>query len=339
MKHLVSYSLLLICVLFCQTLINAQEVGQKIIVEHFTNTRCGICASRNPAFYTALQQKPNILHIAYHPSSPYSLCLFSTQNKEENDARTKFYNVYGGTPTFTINGELKSSNEVQNVSVYTPYENKTTPIKASLKLTRFSMDSISVEVTVSAVAPHSLGNLQLYVPLVEKVVYYNAPNGENTHYDVFRKSFTGLNSISFTAPKNNEAPFIYTASTSIKEFWQINQLYAMALVQQSNKAFVQTEVSPLLNADIISSNNQDALANKSAILFPNPAKEFVFIKSEGMDNFKEIYFYDIYGRVVLTPDLINIQSGISTSTLFQGTYYIKIKRNNDKVEVLKFVKQ
>ena len=76
------------------------QVEKTVVVEHFTNTKCGICASKNPAFYDVLNDYPNVLHIAYHPSSPYSTCAFSMHNHAENDARANYYGVYGPTPQF-----------------------------------------------------------------------------------------------------------------------------------------------------------------------------------------------------------------------------------------------
>jgi len=83
------------------------QVPKKIMVELFTNTRCGICSSKNPQFFTNLDNlnNPNIFHIAYHPSSPYSNCLFSMHNPSENDGRTNYYNNYGSTPKLVIQGE------------------------------------------------------------------------------------------------------------------------------------------------------------------------------------------------------------------------------------------
>ncbi len=59
---------------------NAQN--QSVLVEHFTNTLCSICASRNPGFYQNLQSQQDVLHIAYHPSSPYAACVLNKQNRK-----------------------------------------------------------------------------------------------------------------------------------------------------------------------------------------------------------------------------------------------------------------
>jgi hypothetical protein len=58
------------------------QVAKKTIVEHFTNTKCSICASRNPGFHTNLNANPAIQSISIHPSSPYSTCFLSQQNTE-----------------------------------------------------------------------------------------------------------------------------------------------------------------------------------------------------------------------------------------------------------------
>jgi hypothetical protein len=50
-------SLILGTVLLQLTLAHAQ-VTKKIIVEHFTNTKCSVCASRNPGFHTNLNVNP-----------------------------------------------------------------------------------------------------------------------------------------------------------------------------------------------------------------------------------------------------------------------------------------
>ena len=64
------------------------QVAKKTIAEHFTNINCNICASRNSGIYTNLNTQSNLIHLAIHPSSPYSSCLLYQQNEAANDART-----------------------------------------------------------------------------------------------------------------------------------------------------------------------------------------------------------------------------------------------------------
>ena len=97
----------------------AQEVPRRVVVEHFTNSRCGICANRNPAFYTNLNSQEGVLHISYHPSSPYSNCVLHQANAAENDGRTNYYDIYGSTPKLVIQGALVPvSTNYGNASIF-----------------------------------------------------------------------------------------------------------------------------------------------------------------------------------------------------------------------------
>src|SRR6185436_4956285 len=82
------------------------QVPKKTVVEHFTNTKCSVCAARNPGFNANLNHQANVIRLAIHPSSPYSGCLLYNQNATDNDARTNYYGVYGGTPRLVINGNV-----------------------------------------------------------------------------------------------------------------------------------------------------------------------------------------------------------------------------------------
>lgn len=107
------------------TQMNAQMVAKKVIVEHFTNSRCGVCASKNPSLFTNLTSHPDILHISYHPSSPYSSCVFSQSNPAENDSRTNFYGIFGGTPRIVIQGDvISSSTNFGSSTLFTAYEDQ-----------------------------------------------------------------------------------------------------------------------------------------------------------------------------------------------------------------------
>ncbi len=64
-----------------------------VVVEHFTNTRCGICASRNPAFKENVANHPKVLSITIHPSRPYSSCELHKHNPGDNDSRTNYYDI------------------------------------------------------------------------------------------------------------------------------------------------------------------------------------------------------------------------------------------------------
>ena len=272
---------LILFVFFLQVnIISAQSVPKKVIVEHFTNTRCPICASNNPGFYAALDNKPNVLHIAYHPSSPYSTCLFSTQNKSENDARTNFYGVYGGTPVFVVNGDTKYSSEVQSATIYQSYENQGSPLSININISPATNDSISVLVSIKAVMAHNLSNLSLYIPLTEDTVFYNAPNGENKHYDVFRKSFTGSQPVPLTPPGLGGNPVTFSYRIAKKSDWNLKRLAAIAIITDMCKKVVQAASSDLYSETVSATFNENLNSTNLLTIYPNPAFNTIQMKTE-----------------------------------------------------------
>ena len=314
---------ILFCILIINVQIDAQAVSKNILVEHFTNTRCSVCASRNPGFYAAKKQKPDVLHIAYHPSSPYSNCLFNTQNKVENDARTNHYGLYGGTPTFCINGDIKSSNAVQNSTVYTPYENQTSPISVDVKISPSGSDSIRVLVEVKAVSTHSLGNLSLYVPIIEDTVFYNAPNGEKQHYDVFRKSFTGVNAISFNAPVVGGSSFIYAAKILKNPLWNSKRLSAVAIVSAMDKSVIQTAQSDLYSDAVLNSLNENIKNDVQLTLYPNPSLNNLNIRVDESFIGESYFIYNLLGNVIKKEVIYLIDTVIDLSDFPVGIYIVK----------------
>lgn len=322
MKHF-KFIYFFILLLGCFDVLVAQEVKKATLVEHFTNTRCSICASRNPGFYNAKKSRPDVIHVAYHPSSPYSNCLFSTQNKGENDARTRYYDVFGGTPQFTINGEERGASAMQNVTVYNSFDNKTTPLDVKVNIYPSGRDSIGVNVTIKAVVDHNLTNLALYVPLTEDTVFYNAPNGENQHYDVFRKSFTGVNAISFTAPKLGENDFVFSANVAKSQIWDLNRLRAIAIVNASDLTVVQAGQSALFDATI-SSTDSELDKNKVLLsLYPNPSSEVLNVEVDD-DMIGSFYtIIDMKGALIHSNVITQTSFSINTSNLPSGQYIFK----------------
>ncbi|HTN16524.1 MAG TPA: hypothetical protein VL092_02510, partial [Chitinophagaceae bacterium] len=74
------------------------QVPLNSVVTHFTNTKCSVCASRNPGFHKNTAAHAEVTLLSVHPSSPYAACVLSKQNTVDNDALTKKWGVYGATP-------------------------------------------------------------------------------------------------------------------------------------------------------------------------------------------------------------------------------------------------
>ena len=251
------------------------QVPQTAVVEHFTNTYCSVCASRNPGFYSNLNQQTNVLHIAFHPSAPYAACTLNQHNKIENDARTKFYGIYGSTPRLVISGTvIPSSANYSSASVFTPYLGKTSPIEIKLQLTENGSDSFMASIQLITRATHMLGDLNLLVALVEENLAFAAPNGEQEHHDVFRKAFHSIDGIVVTPASQVGDSISIETSIAKNSVWVKNQLYAMAMLSDfTTKEMVQAARSSNLGL----SNGLHAEIGNSVSVFPNPANEFIQI--------------------------------------------------------------
>lgn len=329
------YFTLILLGFFFTNEILAQDVPKNIIVEHFTNTRCSVCASRNPGFYTALNQNPNVIHIAFHPSAPYSTCLFSTQNKIQNDARTKYYGIFGSTPRFVING-VEKSGQATSSTVYNEFKNQTTPVDLQVKVAKAGTD-IEVSFGINIKSNNTIGSVNYLVALVEDSVFYNAPNGEKIHRDVFRKSFSNEALPSFMIPQNAGNQYNFRSVIKTETFWDLSRIYAVVILMDSNKEVVQVAKSPLYNPNIVSSTDQQLELVQNVNIYPNPVTSELYIQSYSNESIQNIVIKNSVGQKVMEIAPKVAESSINVGHLINGTYFLEVSFEN-RISVQKFIK-
>ncbi len=238
----------IVIILFAGLQVWSQQT-QTVIVEHFTNTRCSICAARNPAFYDLLDDYPEVLHIAYHPSSPYSTCIFSQHNPVENDARTNYYGIYGGTPRVVVQGEIiQPQNPLLMASQIEEKLGQSANYSVSVEQIQSNDQEAEVAIVIRKTGS-SETELSLYAVIAEKEIDYNSPNGETVHHDVFRKVLIDVP----VSLLNIGDSLILNESYSIDNEWIANQMYVAVMLQDvSSKSILQsasfrTTVKPTIN--------------------------------------------------------------------------------------------
>ncbi len=309
------------------------QVEKAVIAEHFTNSVCPICASKNPGLYQNLANHPNVLHIAFHPSSPYPSCIFSMQNPVENDGRTNFYGIYGGTPRLVINGEVQSvSVNFSNPSLFDPYSGQTSPISIIVKENRFNAENFQVEVKIKTVSMNTREQALLFLGFVEDTVFYTSPNGESTHTDIFRKALTNVDGDMITLPAMGDSLTLYY-NVIPDALWNINRMYTMAILQDpTSKMLIQAARTS--GIDYTNPNSViDLSSPKSSLqIYPNPA-----INKVNIDNAKEdIYLISSDGRTLLKVAALKGQkTTIDISGIPEGIY---ILRSGTKSSVLSLVR-
>jgi len=303
------------------------QVSQKIIVEHFTNTRCILCSQRSPGFYNVYNNNPGILHISYHPSSPYTSCFLNQHNKAENDGRTRYYNIYGSTPKFVIQGKL--NNRYSQDNVYEPYQNKQSDISIALEQYLNEDGKINATVSINNETGANLNNAALFIGLAEAVVNYDAPNGEDVHLDVFRKAFTAA--AGEIIDLNEKTSIAY--QIDVNKEWDLKQLYVYAIVQNAeSKTVIQSEALAAGIEQMIV--GIDDFQFETTAFYPNPASTFMYSSI----NFNDLTVYNNNGQIVFSLNAISTNK-LDVSNLEKGLYFIKATSKDDNIVVQKFLKE
>lgn len=291
------------------------QVERKVIVEHFTNSKCSSCASRNPAFYSTLANYPDVLHIAYHPSAPYVTCIFSQHNPIENDLRTKNYGIFGGTPRAVLQGEvIPIQSTLISAEQIEAALGGTSDYSVVISTVETSMNNFKVTIEIKRESGLTTETLKVFAGLAEKEVHYNAPNGEDLHHDVFRKTIfdntTNIDEI------GQVKTIEYEYATDAE--WEEDQMFAYVIIQNNQtNAVMQAGSSYEAPSGITIKKPQEI----SSIFYPNPTSGLIRIKDEYQNNFVSIEVYDLVGTQLKQ---FNNSNELNISDLPEGFYLVRL---------------
>lgn len=309
-------------------------VPKKMSVEHFTNTLCSVCASRNPGFKFNLNNESNYTLLTIHPSSPYAGCKLNQFDKRSNDGRTKHYGVYGSTPRLVINGKvISASANYSNSSLFDPYRSDSTSFEINIKQFKVSNTLIRFKVVIKAVDTNSLSSARLYFSVAESVLQYNAPNGETTHQNVLRKSLTDSTGKSLQLPTTVGDSVVQYFEWSITGGLSNSELIGVAILQKDNNEVLQSHSSKSSDQDP-SLNVFSKRINHGFEVYPNPSNEMIQIKNLNDVSIESYQIYDQQGRLILES---KFEDSIDVRQLESGCYQLRL--NTDLgVSVLRFIK-
>lgn len=305
------------------------QVPRTIVVEHFTNTRCSICASRNPAFLSNLNNEDSVLHLTFHPSAPYSSCIHYLHNPSGNDTRTNYYDIYGSTPRLVVQGEVISAGSNYGSStLFDPYRAGTSP--ASLRIEQNKdTDSLRVRVIVKTEEAHSLGNLRLLVAAVEDTVFYQAPNGESEQHNVFRRELTSVEGDPWILAANVGDSIIFEATIANHVDWDVDHIYTMAILQdESSKAILQASASAPSD-DNLTTAVETELGDIAFEYFPNPVQNTLNVRLLNSRE-AEVSLYRLTGQVILKKSFSQ-ETQLDFSELASGIYLLQLRNKKGQV--------
>lgn len=298
-------------------MVTLAQSPRTVLVEHFTNTKCSICASRNPGFYSTMDNYPQVIHIAFHPSAPYNSCYFNLQNKTENDNRTYFYNAYGSTPKFVLNGKLlPSANPAINNSTIDTALNQTAPVEVSATEQAVSADSVTVKVVVRTTGSIAATQLLLFAGAVQDTVQYSAGNGEQLHHDVFRKALTAVTGNAINTPALNDSA-VFTFGYRIQSGWSAIAMNTICWLQTSDTKQV-LNAAKSQRVSVPSAIND--ITAETFTLYPNPIKSELHIGLPVAQQGAVVDVYNALGSKVYTGNA----SVITTTDWARGFYFVRV---------------
>lgn len=309
--------------LFLTLGLDAQSSAKKyILLEHFTNSRCSVCASRNPAFYSLINQPQyadDIHHISIHPSFPYSNCVFHQANTTENSAWTALYDI-PGTPRVAMNGRLMpSGSQLLRQDSLVKYIDQTSPFALQVSVSGAGA-SRTATVTARTLGAVPAGNYNLYVAVAEKTINMTTPNNESVHHDVFRDMLTPVSGQAFAIPAQGQQTSL-SFNFSISNNWNADEIYVLAFVKETSSKLVLNSGT---NLDPVSVAVQE-LPTQTLHLAPNPAAgtTYAYLNADDRATSVEVFAYD--GKRHTTAFELNGHTvEIPVANLPAGIYFVNI---------------
>ena len=73
-------------------------------------------------------------------------------------------------------------------------------------------------------------------------------------------------------------------------------------------------------------------------LYPNPAKEKVYLETKGFENEAKAMLSDLQGRILKEIEINSERIEINLNTLSSGVYYLKVFDNNS-TKTIKIIKE
>lgn len=317
--------LLCLSMLFAVTFSDAQEVKRYLTFEHFTNTVCSICSSRNPPFFQKLDEYPNdVHHISFHPPVPYSSCQLYQHNPNGNAGRASYYGV-NGTPKVWLNGSPTGNPLITDEAIE---EAKALTSPIGFEVTEGTGDTRDVSVEVRSFAEVPTGNYKLYVAVVEERLNYNSPNGESVHHNVFRQWL--VDGDDFTPAATGES-VINTYQYTLDTEWVAEEMYVLAYLQDDDtKEIVNSGTR--FDPGFTTSNKDLTTQAFDLEIAPNPTTDQLFIRLDAeVTNNALLQLQDATGRSIWQSQNVLDNQSLDVSDYPAGIYFLRLQNGADQI--------
>ena len=339
MKKYFTIFFLVVFALALNTTISYSQAPLKVLLENWTSSTCGPCASNNPALRSWIDaHSTNLVCVAYHVGwpSPGNDPMYLYNPTQSYDRR--YYYGVNAVPEGVLQGVNtyigSPFNWTAMSNLYTQYTGTSVASGVSVVDTRIPPDSNKVNITVTNYTALPSGTYYLRVMVVEKWIVYQSPpgsNGETTFENVFRKS---LPSSTGTAISTDAGTYNFEFRYYMDPVWKDTSIITIAFIQNDvGKTILNTSRQGMVTGI----ENPPASLPKEYTLsqnYPNPFNPTTNIKfTLPKDDHVTLKVYDMLGKVVKTVVDAPLKAG-EHEVLFDGynvssgVYFYTIKTND-----------
>ena len=298
----------------------------KPLIEKFTSSTCGPCASYNAStfnpYYTA--QNQNFNYIAYQMNWPGTGDIYYTA---EGAVRRDYYGVNAITSLWIDGGEYSTGNSQATLTTHVNAE-ATKPGYFGLTANRnLSGNNAVVNYNIT---PYITGSFVLHAAVIEKITTANVgSNGETSFKHVMMKMVPNASGTTINTTAGTPISGQISASLGGTFIEENSDLEVILFIQNATTR----EVMQSFRATDALSLEDNTIAKVK--LYPNPASNNI-----RFTNIQEatIMITDVTGKVVLQTEEVDENSLINVSNLNSGIYLVNIK-NESMNETIKFVKK
>ncbi len=210
-----------------------------VLLEEFTSSTCGPCASANPTIVSRLQQNPDkFTAIFYHVGwpSPGNDPMY-LHNTQDANARVSYYNVTT-VPRSIIDGNYYAGHP--NGWTMTTINNRwSMPSPCEINLQHYlnaAQDSIFLNMLIKPTSAMSGSQLVAHNVVIEKHIHFNTPpgtNGEKDFYNVMKKMLPGSGGTSLPSSLDVGDYVIIQTAWKLANVYDINELAAVGFIQNN----------------------------------------------------------------------------------------------------------
>lgn len=226
------YSLLLL--VFLMTAITGSAQNRRLVlIEEFTNTGCGPCASWSPLLDSCINYRlGDVIAIKYHSVYPENTDPFYLENKEAQQAKVDYYNVTG-VPTTFVNGIELTNRSYAALSSAITYCLTDQPTSFNLTIEKSLVgQQLTAKATLTTeITDFGTRDLRLHVVAIEEHLERVCSNGETELNYTMRSMLTSPEGEKVVEQLSPQQPFVFSGECNISHFYSENQLGVVAFLQ------------------------------------------------------------------------------------------------------------